>query len=113
MNDQQNQQMHIASFSEPPIGKPGRAPTIADVLMRLVHDGPMYAVIVLVGIMAIKGTADARDFVITGLGSLLARSFPRAVQVPAGAIVVLFFVTRAFGFHHLELVTLLDVRGPP
>jgi hypothetical protein len=72
------------SVSEPPIitTKPDRAPTFADVAMRLANDGPMYAAIALVGVLSIQGKASASEMVITALASLLARSWPRAVQVP-------------------------------
>jgi hypothetical protein len=69
------------SVSEPPIinTKPDRAPTFADVAMRLVNDGPMYAAIALVGVLSLQGRATASEMVITALASLLARSWPRAV----------------------------------
>jgi len=69
------------SVSEPPIinTKPDRAPTFADVAMRLANDGPMYAAIALVGVLSLQGKATASEMVITALASLLARSWPRAV----------------------------------
>lgn len=55
--------------------------TFADVAMKLVQDGPVYAVIIVVGILAVRGTATASEAVITGLAGLLARMWPQAVQV--------------------------------
>lgn len=75
------------SVSEPPltVRHPEKPVTFADVAMRIAHDGPMYAAIGLVGILAIKGQASASEMVITALASLLARSWPRAVQVAGKA----------------------------
>lgn len=76
------------SMSEPPLisTKPDRdrAPTFADVAMRVANDGPMYAAIALVGVLSLQGKASASEMVITALASLLARSWPRAVQVAPG-----------------------------
>lgn len=92
------------SFSEPPINAPVSRPppgtppppraTIADVLMKVAHDGPMYAVIGLVGALAIRGTASGSELVITSLGALLARSWPRPVQIGAMAVGPLFILAR-------------------
>lgn len=73
------------SLSEPPINtstmpNDNRPASIADVLMRVAHDGPIYAVIGLVGALAVGGHATSSEMVITSLGTLLARSWPRAVQ---------------------------------
>lgn len=85
------------SLSEPPINtiampNETRPVTFADVMMRVAHDGPMYAVIGLVGVLALKGQASASEMVITALGALLARSWPRAVQVSgkAGLAILVF-----------------------
>ena len=71
------------SVSEPPLTstRPEKPVTFADVAMRVAQDGPVYAVIGLVGAMAIGGHATASEAVITGHAGLLARSWPRAVQV--------------------------------
>jgi hypothetical protein len=73
------------SVSEPPINfKPDKVEkpvTFADVAMRVANDGPMYAAIALVGVLSLQGKATASEMVITSLASLLARSWPRAVQV--------------------------------
>lgn len=93
---------HSPSFSEPPINakshKGERAANFADVAMRLVHDGPMYAVITLVGILAFKGHATSTELMITSLGALLARSWPRAVQIGGGgAVALLLFISSCSG----------------
>lgn len=89
------------SVSEPPINSPimtrKAPPAWSEVAMRIVQDGPMYAIIALVGVLAIKGQANAQEFVITGLGALLARSWPKAVQVGGAGIVAAFFVLRLAG----------------
>lgn len=88
-----------SSFSEAPIAistKPSRPASFADVAMRVAYDGPMYATIALVGVLALKGQASASEMVITALGALLARSWPRAVQVTGGGAVALAIVARAW-----------------
>lgn len=82
------------SVSTPPLDsvKPQKAVTFADVAMKLAQDGPIYAVIGLVGAMAATGHATASEATITGLAGLLARMWPQAVQVAGkvGAHVVIF-----------------------
>ncbi|MDB4884464.1 MAG: hypothetical protein JWL95_3230 [Gemmatimonadetes bacterium] len=93
------------SFSEPPlaaatgyapplVGEKGRraspSSTWPDVAMRLVNDGPIYGILILVCVLAMSGHASASESLIAALGTLLARSWPRAVQVAAGAAVVAF-----------------------
>jgi hypothetical protein len=76
---------------------PPRPTSVADVLMRVAHDGPLYAVIGLVFALAWKGGASATEVIITSLGGLLARSVPpsaftsmmRNVGMPALALVLL------------------------
>lgn len=90
----------MQSFSEPPINmttKPDsvRPVTFADVAMRMANDGPIYAIIGLVGAMAIAGKATATETLITGLAGLLARSWPRAVQVAGKAGAMLLVVGAA------------------
>lgn len=62
-----------------------RAVTPSDVMMRVAHDGPGYALIALVAVLALKGQASATEMVITGLGALLARSLP-TTALRGGAI---------------------------
>lgn len=93
---------HTPSFSEPPINvkshKGERSANFADVAMRLVHDGPMYAIIALVGILAFKGHATSTELMITSLGALLARSWPRAVQIGGGgAVALVLFLSSCSG----------------
>jgi hypothetical protein len=88
------------SLSEPPINSSTsmndqRPATIADVLMRVAHDGPMYAVVIIVAVLAIKGQASSNEMVITSLAAMLARSWPRAVQV-AGKVGVALLVFGGF-----------------
>lgn len=71
--------------------------TLADVAMRVAHDGPMYAIIVVVGVMAFKGHASASESIIAGLGALLARSWPRAIQVGGAGAAILLFLSSCAG----------------
>lgn len=90
------------SLSEPPINampNDNRPATIADVLMRVAHDGPMYAVVVVVAVLAIQGKASSNEMVITSLAAMLARSWPRAVQV-AGKVGLAFLVFGGFVAMH-------------
>lgn len=86
-------------FSERPMNPgpndpPQRAVTFADVAMRIAHDGPMYAVIIIAAIMAAKGSATASEAFMASMGALLARSFPRAIQVGgASAAIVLLLLS--------------------
>ena len=81
----------LTTFSDPPlVAKKEKNVTFADVAMRFVQDLPIFVVLLIIGAMAIKGQADARDFVITGLGTLLARSWPKAVQIAGNAGIALF-----------------------
>jgi hypothetical protein len=52
--------------------------TLADVAMRFAHDGPMYGVIVLVGILAIGHNIDSIHAIIGAAFALQARSRPPA-----------------------------------
>jgi hypothetical protein len=90
--------MNIPTVSDIPqkmrTDTPSRPPTFADVAMKLVQDGPMYGLIGLVGVLAIKGQATATELVITGLASLLSKSWPRAVQLTGAGCVGLFYAAR-------------------
>jgi hypothetical protein len=72
---------------------PGRAPTFADVGMRLVADGPVYAIIIVAGILAVRGTASTLEAVVAALAALLSKSWPRPVQV--GTHVLIFLLLGA------------------
>lgn len=50
--------------------------TLADVAMRIARDGPMYAVIILVGVLTLRGTTTAAESIIGAAVALLARSHP-------------------------------------
>lgn len=50
--------------------------TFADVAMKFASDGPMYGVIVLVGVLALKGTTTAAESITGAALALLARSHP-------------------------------------
>lgn len=67
-------------------------PTFADVAMRVANDGPLYAVIALVGALAVGGHASSTEMVIASLGALLARSLPPGARLGfagvAGALLV-------------------------
>lgn len=86
------------SVSTPPLNseKPPKAVTFADVAMKLVQDGPVYAVMAVVLVLALRGTATASEAVITGLAGLLARMWPQAIQV-AGKVGAHIIVVLAAG----------------
>lgn len=50
--------------------------TFADVAMRIARDGPMYGVIILVGLLALRGTTTAMESIVGAAFALLARSHP-------------------------------------
>jgi len=94
------------SVSTPPLDsvKPPKAVTFADVAMKLAQDGPIYAIIGLVGAMALGGHATASEAVITGLAGLLARMWPQAVQVAGkvGAqLIIILAAGTAFSAVHI------------
>lgn len=76
------------SVSEPPINisekeEAGKV-TFADVAMRVARDGPMYAIIIMIGALALKGSATAMETMMTSAIALLARSWPGAIQMGKG-----------------------------
>lgn len=71
--------------------------TFADVAMKFVSDGPMYGVILLVGVLALKGTTTAAESITGAALALLARSHPppengKRVASLLGAGAALLFV---------------------
>jgi hypothetical protein len=50
--------------------------TFADVAMRIARDGPMYGVILLVGVLAMRGTTSALESILGAAFALQARSHP-------------------------------------
>ncbi len=66
------------NLSLPPVDikDPRIRTTFADVAMKLVSDGPMYGVIILVGVLALKGTTTAAESITGAALALLARSHP-------------------------------------
>ena len=50
--------------------------TLADVAMRVASDGPMYGVIILVGILALRGTIEPLATILGAAFALQARSHP-------------------------------------
>jgi hypothetical protein len=70
--------MNNLPTSMPPIDikDPRIRVTFPDVAMRIARDGPMYGVIILVGVLALKGTTDAMTSIVGAAVALLARSHP-------------------------------------
>ncbi len=66
-----------------------RSPTFADVAMRLVVDGPVYSIILVVGVLAYRGTASTAEAVIAALAALLSKSWPRPVQMGTHTAIIL------------------------
>ncbi len=69
-------------MSQPPGGQavdirdPRIRVTFADVAMRIAHDGPMYGVILLVGVLAMRNNIDSIHAIIGAAFALQARSRP-------------------------------------
>ncbi len=68
--------MNANSFPPVDIKDPRIRVTFADVAMRIARDGPMYGVIILVGVLALKGTTTAAESITGAALALLARSHP-------------------------------------
>jgi hypothetical protein len=71
----------IGTISNPPgapvdLKDPRIRVTFADVAMRIARDGPMYGVIILVGVLALKGTTNALESILGAAFALQARSHP-------------------------------------
>lgn len=71
------------STSTPPLNSttPPKPVTAADVAMKFAQDGPLYAIVAVALVLAMRGTATATEAIWAGLAGLLARSWPQAVQV--------------------------------
>lgn len=69
---------HPNMTSMPPVDikDPRIRVTFADVAMRVANDGPMYGVIILVGVLALRGTTTALESIIGAAFALQARSRP-------------------------------------
>lgn len=70
--------------SERPIAMRSRGTSWAEVAMKVAHDGPIYGLMALVGILAIKGQAATSELIITGALSFVARSWPRPIITGGG-----------------------------
>jgi hypothetical protein len=68
--------MMNASMPPVDIKDPRIRVTFADVAMKFASDGPMYGVIVLVGVLALRGTTTAAESITGAALALLARSHP-------------------------------------
>jgi hypothetical protein len=70
--------------SEYPMNVPGRpsaAPSWPDVAMKVAADGPVYALVGLVGVLAIKGHASTSEMIITGALAFVSRSWPKPITL--------------------------------
>jgi hypothetical protein len=74
--------------------------TFADVAMRIAHDGPMYGVLMLVGILSVRGNIEGLQAVIGAAFALQARSRPpesdkldRLTKGIVGGAAILFFAS--------------------
>lgn len=81
--------------------------TIADVAMRFASDGPMYGMIFLVGVLALRGTTTSMESILGAAFALQARSHPpqpfdklTGIARSAGAAVVALLLVGAL---HLAL----------
>lgn len=77
--------------------------TWQDVVMRIVGDLPLYAVIAVAGDLALKQRANFQEFLIAVLAALGFKSWPRPVgnisMGVLGAVLIWFWVTRAYAAH--------------
>jgi len=73
-----NEGRNVSLVSTPPLDMkdPRIRITFADVAMRVARDGPMYGVILLVGVLALKGTTTALESILGAAFALQARSHP-------------------------------------
>ena len=83
----------IISFSNPPPPLVrGRPVTFADVMMMVVKDGPLYAMFMLVGLLVLKGHADAIQGILGAAVGLLAHSTPswrdKMKSIASGVIII-------------------------
>lgn len=60
--------------------------TWPQVAMRIVSDIPHYGAIAILGILALRGSANTQDFIIGSLATLGFKSWPRPVSQVAGAV---------------------------
>lgn len=70
--------LHPSSMPPTDIRDKHHRVTFADVAMRIARDGPMYGVIILVGVLALKGTTSALESILGAAFALQARSRPPA-----------------------------------
>ena len=89
-----------SGMSEPPIrARPdahlSRPPTFADVAMKLVNDGPAYALMGLAGTLALTHQATALEAITGCMAALLSKAWPRPVQYMGLGGVLILFAARA------------------
>ena len=74
--------------------------------MRIALDLPLYAVIALVGALAMSGHASSSEMVIASLGALLARTLPPGARnAAAGTGIALLVLQAALGVGPAEVET--------
>jgi len=77
------------------------------VAARLINDGPAYVFLAIVGAMALKGQAEAKELVISGLGTLLSRSWPEKTRAATYAGIAVVLAYRLFPtISHLTFTSL-------
>lgn len=80
-----------------PTPNPDKPVTFPEVAMRVAQDGPMYALIVAIAVLALLGHASPTEALIGGLASLLARSWPRPPTMLGGTIIPLVIAVGLVG----------------
>lgn len=89
--------MNLPSLPPADLKDPRIRVTFADVAMRIARDGPMYGVIVLVGVLALKGTTTAAESITGAALALLARSHPPPeVEKRLGGVAIIGAAVAAF-----------------
>lgn len=94
--EQQNAQEIINVSAPPPPLVRGRPVSFPDVLMRIVQDGPLYGVFLLIGFLVWKGHADTLQAILGAAVGLLANSNPAWREKFKGAAIMVFLVGGAF-----------------
>lgn len=94
------------NMSTPPVDikDPRIRITFADVAMRIAHDGPMYGVLTLVGVLALRGNIEGLHAIMGAAFALQARSRPpesdkldRLTKGIVGGLLILAIVSGSVG----------------
>lgn len=91
---------------------PGRPPTIADVAMRIAVDMPVYLIIVVTGVLAMRGTATSLEAIVAAFGALLSKMWPRPVQTGVHQIVIFILIGARVALGPVDLLATKQPAPP-